>query len=145
MLEQCPVISRLFSLDSEPAFFNYIRQVVAEKEYLLTEILPEWKHKFYRVKKPNTSQSCTPQESRIDNEICEWWDNLHEEIEKWQDEAEDIEIPDFEETVAEYKFFQMKELRKTRFKQERRSRQTTIDLDGTVPKKLGKIDSGFGL
>jgi hypothetical protein len=35
--------------DSEPAFFNYISRLKAEKHYLEEEAIPDWRHKAARV------------------------------------------------------------------------------------------------
>ena len=77
-----------------------------------------------------------------------WWAALHGAVDKWLEDAEDVEIPDFEETVAEYRIFQAKEIKKIEARSERKSRKIMLDLDIPEPKSLEKVntlDSGIGM
>lgn len=73
-----------------------------------------------------------------------WWNRLQNALEKWTDEVEDIEIPDFEETVQDYRMFQAKESRRMSALEERnRRRKTMLDLERPEieGRKLEKVDS----
>lgn len=73
-----------------------------------------------------------------------WWNRLQNALEKWTDEVEDIEIPDFEETVQDYRMFQAKESRRMSAREERnRRRKTMLDLERPEieGRKLEKVDS----
>lgn len=73
-----------------------------------------------------------------------WWEKLQNALEKWTDEVEDIDIPDFEETVQEYRAFQAKESRRISAREERnRRRKTMLDLERPEMggRKLEKVDS----
>jgi hypothetical protein len=137
-------------LDLEPAFFTYQNQIRAEKRYLLEEALPDWRHKAARVSHEN--RQCGAKAIFHDKvgsqiEFETWWTQLQEEVGKWLEDAEDTEIPEFEETVAEYRVFQAKEIKKGLAREERRSRKIMLELDVPEPKRerAETMDSGIGM
>ena len=59
-----------------------------------------------------------------------WWATLQDQVERWTNEVEDIDIPDFEETVKAYGVFRAKESRRASAREERnRRRKTVLDLE----------------
>lgn len=73
-----------------------------------------------------------------------WWAALQDVVQRWHDEVEDIDIPEFEETVREYRVFQSKESRRNSAREERnRRRKTMLDLERPElgEGKLEKVDS----
>lgn len=73
-----------------------------------------------------------------------WWAALQDTVETWTDGVEDIDIPDFEETVQEYRVFQAKESRRNSAREERnRRRKTMLDLERPDfgERRLQKVDS----
>lgn len=79
-----------------------------------------------------------------DTTALRWWISLRDVVERWSDEVEDIDIPDFDDTVHEYRVFQAKESRRNSAREERNYRRKTM-LDLERPKlggrKLQKVDS----
>ena len=135
------------STDSEPAFFNYTNHLQAEKHYLLTEALPDWRHKAATVDREfeYACESLKKMKAKSEKggDITVWWINLQIEVERWMEEAEDVDVPDFEETVADFKAFQAKEIRKSQARAQRNNRRVTLVLDARESKKLEKVDSGI--
>ena len=130
--------------DSEPAFFSYVSQLRCEKTYFFEEALPDWKHKAMRVTFGGL-QHLDGSTGRTAFEVRSWWEVLQDTVDDWIDEAEEIAVPDFKETVADYKAFQEKEIRKTDARDARnRRRKTMLDLERPDPEelKLRKADSG---
>jgi len=155
---------------SEPAFFNYINHLRAEKEYLLEvshqfgdtiqilssgpasltviltqEAYPDWKHKATRIDLGGLHNV----EMTINDKattLLKWWNSLRNTVEQWMENAEDAEIFNFDETVKEYETYQAKEIRKNEARNERnRRRKTILDLERPDFNKLEKMDSGVGL
>lgn len=138
-------------VDSEPAFFNYINQLRAEREYLLQEALPDFRHKAARVNSELQQyriRASLQDEAGKKIEFATWWKSLQVEVDRWMEEAEDTDLPDFDETVAEFRIFQAKEIRKNQARLERRSRKIMLDLDIPEPKNSDqpeRLDSGVGM
>jgi hypothetical protein len=117
----------------------------------LEEALPDWRHKAARVFHEN--RQCDTKvvfrgKAGSQTDFEAWWTELQGEVDKWLEEAEDTEIPDFEDTVAEYRIFQAKEIKKSLAREERRSRKITLELDVPEPKELQRVetmDSGIGM
>ena len=67
---------------------------------------------------------------------------------RWFDEAEDMELPDFDDTVAEVRIFQDKEIKKSIAREGRYRRKSTLELDLSKPKmreRAETVDSGIGM
>jgi hypothetical protein len=137
--------------DSEPAFFTYQNQLRAEKRYLLEEALPDWRHKAARVfqehrhsdNKAVFSGRTVPQ-----TDFETWWSKLQEEIHKLLEDAEDTEVPEFEDTVAEYRIYRTKEIKKGEAREERRSRKIMLELDAPelkIRERAETMDSGIDM
>jgi len=125
---------------SEPGFFQYQNQVKAEKRYLVTEALVDWHHKVHRLKRHVAMLQLNEEEDHI---FHSWLDPLTREVIKWEDHAEDTDIPDFEETIVEVN---TKEF--TTFVDEIVVTDDDDDDDdqyhgGSVP--MQKLDSGIGM
>ena len=87
--------------DSEPAFFNYIGRLKAEKGYLESEAIPDWRHKAARVDYEQQISESIQFTDELGN-IRIWLASLRETTSKWFKEAAETEIPSFSVTVAEY-------------------------------------------
>lgn len=131
------------SADSEPAFYNYITFLLAEKTYFLEEAIIDWRHKAMRIDFAGHHDT----KLKIDGKsttALKWWAALQDTVETWMDAVEDIDIPDFEETVQEYRVFQAKESKRNSAREERnRRRKTMLDLERPDfgERKLEKVDS----
>ncbi len=130
-------------IDSEPAFFNYTNHLQAEKRYLLEEALPDWRHKAVRLnheQRQLDTKVLFRDRAGITGDFKTWWIALTAEVDKWLEDAEDTDIPDFDVTVADYRSFQAKEIKKVFARDERRSRKIMLELDIPEPQKLDKVD-----
>src|SRR5277367_1116113 len=137
--------------DSEPAFFTYTSQLQSEKRYLLEEALPDWRHKAARVLQEHSACDIkvlfsSKVETGTDFET--WRTELQEEADKWLEEAENRVIPDFEDTVAEYRIFQAQEVNMSLARKNGRSWRFKLELEAPEPNMLEvlkTIDSGVGV
>lgn len=132
-----------FSADSEPAFHNYINFLLAEKTYFLEEAIVDWRHKAMRIDFAGHHDMTVQIEGKSTTAL-RWWAAIQDTVETWTDGVEDIDIPDFEETVQEYRVFQAKESRRNSAREERnRRRKTMLDLERPEfgERKLEKVDS----
>ena len=137
--------------NSEPAFFTYTSQLQSEKRYLLEEALPDWRHKAARVLQEHSA--CDTKvlfrikvETGTDFET--WWTELQEEVDKWLEEVENRVVPDFKDTVAEYRIFQAQEVNMSLARKNGRSWRFKLELEAPEPNMLEvlkTIDSGIGV
>jgi hypothetical protein len=77
-----------------------------------------------------------------------WWTELQEEVGKWLEEAQNTEIPDFEDTVAEYRSFQAQEVNTSLTRKNGRSWRFKMELEApepNMPEVLKTIDSGIDI
>lgn len=98
-------ITNIYLSVSESSFFNYRNHIQAEKAYLLSDALPDWRHKasFTRsALRPYSSLSVPATESNGPRSVDEWWFALQATVSTWLDHAKKITIPGFEDTVQEY-------------------------------------------
>jgi hypothetical protein len=71
----------------------------AEKGYLESEVIPDWRHKAARVDRRISESTQFTDELE---KIRIWLARLRETTSKWFKEAAETEIPSFNITVAEY-------------------------------------------
>jgi hypothetical protein len=107
------------------------------------EALPDWRHKAARVSF-EIQQFDVPISVRDKDgkEIAlrAWWTALQRAVKELSEEAEDTDIPDFEDTVAAYRHFQSKEIKKAQARAQRRSRKILLDLAIPEPKTPDKCE-----
>jgi hypothetical protein len=135
--------------DSEPAFFTYTSQLQSEKRYLLEEALPDWRHKAARVLQEHSAcdtKVLFRSKFETGTGFETWWTKLQEEVDKWLEEAKNTVIPDFEDTVAEYRIFQAQEVNTSLAGKNGRSWRFKLELEAPEPNMLEvlkTIDSGI--
>jgi hypothetical protein len=121
--------------------------LLAEKTYFLEEAIVDWRHKAMRIDFAG-QHDITVQIEGKSTTALRWWAALQDTVESWTDRVEDIDVPDFEETVQEYRVFQAKESRRSSAREERnRRRKTMLDLERPEfgERKLEKVDSAVTL
>lgn len=140
-------------LDSEPVYFTYQNQLLSEKQYLVIEALPDWKHKTARLEREcrllginldlPSSSSPPPNEAATQSgegapllTFAKWLSDLQDEVLEWKKMAVEVEVPDFGVAVADLVALQ----------QERR-RAGGLALDGEGGEEgmegIEKVDSGI--
>jgi hypothetical protein len=87
---------------NEGAFFTYRSQLTNERSYLLDDCLPDWKHKLSHVDLTRYGELPMMHGGRQIT-AQQWLDRLRATVLFWANEARSAEIPDFEETVIEYR------------------------------------------
>jgi len=133
----------LLSPDSEGAFFNYVNHLAAERQYLLEDALPDWKHKASRVRLEDYADMTVTFRGR-EMTVAEWYSRLTDTVGYWSYEAMAMELPDFEETVAEYRSLSTTPM------SERSDVEPMLDQVPMLPDlKVGRLhrkyDSGIGM
>ena len=101
-------LDRLTTLPDDPttfnegAFFTYQGQLANERAHLLDDCLPDWKHKFSHLNLDNYYDlPITHSGSQMT--VRAWVERLQSRVFHWANEARLAEIPDFEDTIIEYK------------------------------------------
>lgn len=113
-----------------------------ETGYLITEALPDWKHKATRVEYECRRQGIMldPELARTaaEAEFAKWFSQLREEVKKWKAIGDAVEVPDFEQAVADLVATQIQ--------------QKAVDVIQTQPglgatggglRKIEKVDSAI--
>jgi hypothetical protein len=81
---------------------NYTNQLSAERQYLLSEAFPDWKHKLCAIRLDrHLDQPFLTLQGR-QTTIRDWFTELQDTVMGWTQEGRMLEIPDFEETVSEF-------------------------------------------
>lgn len=96
-----PVTANLGTSDSEMAFFNYVNHLAAERQYLLEDAHPDWKHKASRAglqQYGDLSLTFRGKEMTVN----EWFSQLQSAETFWIQAAKEMELPDFESTILEF-------------------------------------------
>lgn len=137
--------------DSEPAFFNYVSRLKAEKCYLQEEAIPDWRHKAARVEQEHWEFDFATRftdEAGRDTSFRSWLDTLRNTASQWFAEAEYQEIPGFDETVAEFHLFQAELIREIETTLSKESLNILLGLGmaktGAV-RRRDTLDSGIGM
>ena len=83
-----------------------------EAQYLVTEALPDWKHKLLRVENECFRRriELNPEiaQAGAEMEFAKWVSNLKEEVQDWRRIAEAVEVPNFDEAVADLMAMQVR-------------------------------------
>ncbi len=85
---------------------------MSEVQYLVTEALPDWKHKFTRLEHECLRQGIMLDPEKAQNganaEFAKWFWTLKDEVQEWKRIAEAVEVPDFDHAVADLTAMQIK-------------------------------------
>jgi len=87
--------------DSEGAFFNYVNSLAAERQYLLEDAHPDWKHKA-RLSKLQQYGDLMVTFRGKEMSVNEWFSQLQTAETFWIQAAKEMELPDFESTILEF-------------------------------------------
>jgi hypothetical protein len=130
--------------DSEPAYFWYQNQVKTEVGYMISEALPDWKHKSTRVERAcflaGMELKLNLARPGPEADFARWFANLREEVQEWRRIVGGVEAPDFEQAVAN--------LMDLKAGQEKRAvyiekAVPSMDIGDKPIRKIGKVDSGI--
>ncbi len=75
---------------------NYTNQLAAERQYLLTEAFPDWKHKLCATRLDRHLDLPFLGPRGRETTVREWFTELQETVMAWTQEGRMLEIPDFE-------------------------------------------------
>jgi hypothetical protein len=129
--------------DSEPAYFWYQNQVKIEAQYLLTEALPDWKHKATNIEHGCLRQGISLESGKADTgaqaEFGKWFSTLQDEVHEWKRMVETLEVPKFDLAVAD--LMALQGIKKVPIVKETVANSY---IDGeAVMRKIEKVDSGI--
>ncbi|KAI1609932.1 hypothetical protein EDD37DRAFT_373736 [Exophiala viscosa] len=86
---------------SEGAFFNYVNHLAAERQYLLEDAHPDWKHKATRSGLRQYGDLMVTFRGK-EMTVNEWFSQLQTAETFWIQAAKEMEVPDFESTILEF-------------------------------------------
>ena len=106
---------------------------MAEKRYLTKEALVDWHNKVHRLER---EIHMLPLSEADDQRFHTWLNALKREVIHWEEHAEDIDVPEFEDTIAEFELQQAGDSTK-------KAAITEDKPTGSVA--MEKTDSGIGM
>jgi hypothetical protein len=117
---------------------------MTEAQYLVGEALPDWKHKATRVEHASCRQEIMMDPETAQNgshaEFVRWFATLKDDVQEWKRIAEGVEVPDFEQAVADLTVIKV-----TKKATSVHGAPLDVKLNGKPIRKIEKVDSGIDL
>lgn len=113
-----------------------------EAQYIVTEALPDWKHKATKVEQEcfwcGIMMDPDVAKTGAEAEFARWFSTLKDEVQEWKRIAKGVEVPNFDQAVADLVAVQV---RGEAPKVDRISPGTELNDEGMG--KIEKVDSGI--